>query len=209
MASQHNELRRAQEITAAVKAIIGESDSESTLERFGETLTPVLNIWDRPEWAFLRREFRWATQPITSPAVAAQSSFVQLFNQTDTGRVVVIEKVFALVAVVRNLSYALTATTRGATGGFSAFDTDTRTNEGTVSLVDPVTCSFGSSAAFGSDVEIHRGAVNVAGLTADLLVPIVILVPGRGVCVSNPTQNEAITVHFHGYSRPVRRDEIG
>ena len=208
MGSQHNELRRAQEIVAAVKAIIGEVDSESTIERFGETLTPVLDIWDRPEWASLRREFRWATQPIISPAVAGQISFVQLFNPIDSGRIVVVEKCFAVCAAARNLSFGLTATVRGASGAFNAIDTDTRTNEGTVSLADPLSCTFGSVVAFGSDVEIHRGAVAIAGLTSDLLMPIVVLTPGRGVQCNDPTVNEAITVHFHGYSRPVRRDEL-
>ncbi len=206
MGSQHNELRRAFEIADAIKSIVGETDSESTVERFGETLTPILDVWRQPEWSFLRREKRWATQPILAPAVAAQFSFVQIFNPSGSGRLVVVEGVSSLIAVVRVVSFALTVTVRGATGGGSPFPTDTRWG---VFSTDSFQLTFGSSAAFGSDIEIARGEGATAGIVVDHTFPTVILAPGTGVVVSDSVVNDPMTVWFRGYSRAVRPDEIG
>ena len=90
MGQQHNELNRAVEIDHAVRVIVSETDSESKVERFSETLTPILDIWSRPEWAFLRNEVLFSVGPQTSAAVAAQSSFVQLFNPVTSTRIVLV-----------------------------------------------------------------------------------------------------------------------
>ncbi|MGH8566961.1 MAG: hypothetical protein ACREXU_02840 [Gammaproteobacteria bacterium] len=58
MAQLHNELHRAGRIQEAFKLILGVEESDSGVERFSETLQPILDIWSRPEWAALRGERR-------------------------------------------------------------------------------------------------------------------------------------------------------
>lgn len=53
MGKLHNELRRGP-WSAAISSALGDT-REGGVERFGETLTPVVNIWERPDWAVLIR----------------------------------------------------------------------------------------------------------------------------------------------------------
>jgi len=208
MAQQHNELRRSAEIGAAVKRIVGETDSESTVERFGETLTPILDIWRLPEWARHRQEIRWASQPTSIGPVAAQFSFVQLFNPAASGRLVVVERVIANRITAGAINGALTVTVRGASLIGLGVPTDTRWDESLLQR-EPGSFSSGTVAAFGGDIQIATDGGFGAGASKEMLIPTpIILAPFTGFVVSNNTINEAIQVQLIGYSRALRPDEL-
>lgn len=74
MASVHNQLSRGP-WTAAIKAALGVSRSDGGIERFGETLQPVFDLWSRPEWRLLRGEYIWGFAR-SVVAVVGEFSFV-------------------------------------------------------------------------------------------------------------------------------------
>src|SRR5436190_20957796 len=68
---------------------------------------------DRPEWSFLKDEVRWAIAPTTAAAVAAQLSFVQLFNPLGSGRIIRVTRYLAVMATIANPAQIGVATTVG------------------------------------------------------------------------------------------------
>lgn len=61
---------------------------------------------ERPEWAFLKREFFWTTGPITVAANATNISRLQIHNPSGSGRIVVVEGFVVLNSAV-SLVYAV------------------------------------------------------------------------------------------------------
>jgi hypothetical protein len=92
MAQVHNALRRGP-LSAALANAIGDTKGVGGLERYGETLTPVLDLWRQPEWSYLRVE-RLCADWRTQAAVAAEFSMVALINPALLSRhLIVVEAV--------------------------------------------------------------------------------------------------------------------
>ena len=170
---------------------------------------------DDEELAFLKRELRWATQPIVVAAVAAQNSFVQILNPGGSSRIVTVARVIAVTTAARTLNYAITTTVRGATGSFAAIPIDTRWNDpitpgASLTARDgPLQTSQGTTAGgFAPDTQIGQGTTGAGAVATDLLLPVVTLAPGTGVVLSDPTVNEALTAYFVGRSRVARPEEL-
>lgn len=90
----HNQLTRGP-WSSAIQAALGDSKAEGGIERYGETLTPIVDLWSQPEFAFLRVEHLGACH-FTSVAVVAELSFVAVGpNLNDTTSVVVVEAISA------------------------------------------------------------------------------------------------------------------
>lgn len=77
MGQGHNELRRG-EFSRAIKALVGDSDSESGLERFGETLQPIIDLWNLPEMHLLRGERLFGCVATTAVAPAGRSAALRI-----------------------------------------------------------------------------------------------------------------------------------
>jgi len=59
----HNALHRCTDLLQGFKRSLGMDTDADAVERLGETLTPVMDLWSRPEWALPRREYLgWAYQ---------------------------------------------------------------------------------------------------------------------------------------------------
>lgn len=58
--SQHNELQRYPALQRAYPVAVGMDPREEGVTRLGETLTPIIDLWSRDEWAFLFDEILWA-----------------------------------------------------------------------------------------------------------------------------------------------------
>lgn len=91
MGQLHNELRRGS-LSIALKTFIGDTRDPGGLERYGETLTPILDMWGLPEVAYLRRELLWAGQ-LTQTAVVGEQSMLAVTNPLASGKVVVVETI--------------------------------------------------------------------------------------------------------------------
>jgi len=101
----HNQLQQAGQLLGGIKAALGATDSEGGIERYGETLQPIVNIWDRPEWALLRGEILFSRQ-VTSPALAARNSVVELVNPS-TSRKIAVVRLIQLVQATGSVDFAL------------------------------------------------------------------------------------------------------
>lgn len=81
MAQGHNELTAYTDLLRAFKAAVGEKRKPVGwgVERLGETLTPILDIYSRPEWSALFGEVLWWDTFFVA-ALAANFSGVQINN---------------------------------------------------------------------------------------------------------------------------------
>ena len=87
MSRLHNALTRGA-ISDALKRAVGDTRSQGGVERYSETLEPVLDLWSRPEWAILRDEILWGGAS-TQAAVAGELSFVAVINPLGSGMLTV------------------------------------------------------------------------------------------------------------------------
>ena len=101
MAQIHNELRRTGALLRGIKNALGVTDGEAGVERFSETLQPVFNIWDRPEWEILRGEILFSRSAL-SGGVALLFSSIELVNPATAN-------VLAVVTLVRNAGAGLSS----------------------------------------------------------------------------------------------------
>jgi len=83
----HNELRRAGNIQSALQNALGMK--EGGLERAGETMTPIMNLWELPEWQVLRNETPGAAR-VSQAAVPAEFSIVALVNPAVNANMIVV-----------------------------------------------------------------------------------------------------------------------
>jgi hypothetical protein len=204
VAQQHNELRRAGEISR-----VGATDADGAVERFGETLTPVLDIWRQPEWDFLRDEFDWGFT-LTQAAIAAEFGAVGVVNPTGGNKIIVVERCTfeAVTAAEGYQAGTATAAVILATlaSSQSLLPRDTRWPQAASGLV-----AFGSDAAIGSIItssfeKRNQAAVNISN---PLTCPPVILQPGFGFVVVGTTVNQVIIVNMYGRERTTYPAERG
>lgn len=88
----HNRLHRATALQSAYEAALGEKDEEfSGIERAGETLTPVIDLWSLPEWRYLRRE-RMTMFGTTEAAQVALRSRLAIRNPS-ANMIVIVESI--------------------------------------------------------------------------------------------------------------------
>lgn len=95
MGQLHNELRRGP-WSDALKNALGAS-REGGVERYGETITPTLDLWRSPEFAYLRNEERFARAQAAGP-LAGENSLIAIGTPLGSGLIVVIEAVTASAA---------------------------------------------------------------------------------------------------------------
>lgn len=74
MADIHNGIKYATGELNALGIAGGLARDQSGVERLGETLTPIMDIWSQPEWAWLRGDLLWVSRPMISAAGAGALS---------------------------------------------------------------------------------------------------------------------------------------
>lgn len=107
----HNGLTHATDLQSAYAAAVGEkSDAEFTgIERAGETLTPVIDLWSLPEWQYLRRVR--AMQLRATEAAGAGRSRLAIRNPIGSKNLVTvqwIQNANALASIALTLGTGLT-----------------------------------------------------------------------------------------------------
>jgi len=205
----HNGLERAGALTSALKDALGATDAEGGLERFGETMTPVIDLWRQPEWALLRDELPWAFT-LTQPAVAAEFSAVGIVNPVGSRKLLVVDMLCyrSLATQGINSGWATSAVILSTLASSQAVLTrDLRANP----QVAAALVAFGSDAAIGSIITQTLEADSVAAAAANQLghVTPVILPPGFGFAAVGTTVNSNIVVTMAGRERPVFPAELG
>jgi hypothetical protein len=191
----HNQISRG-ELTNAMTRALGVTRVEGGVERFGETVTPTLDLWQQPEWALLRQEF-YAGMEQTQAAVAAEFGCVALINPATSGLLVVVEGVNAR-ATVTNMSFILEVATeaviRAALGGVETRGLFRDRRKFAVS--SRVTTLIGSEATSvgGSLEQFAPTGSGVSGVFTTALP--LILPPGHGCVVRGGTLNLAMAVSY-------------
>lgn len=90
MGHVHNALDRATELVRGFRRAVGLTGPEGGVERFGETLTPVMDIWSQPIWATLRGDWlQWGRANVAAGG-AGTRSIVRLRPVANSGRLLVV-----------------------------------------------------------------------------------------------------------------------
>lgn len=214
MARLHNQLYRGT-WSSALKNLVGDPKGEGGLERYGETLTPIVNLWGRAEFAYLREETLLADF-LNSAAVAAEFSFVGWGVPLASGRIAVIEKVNcrtgAASAFLGHAPRSVVAAT-GTLAAGSALNRDTRFAK------DPGVTIRGSGLErwTGSDPGATLGGnieeiVSLAGANqpyTPALTPPYVLKPGAVLYVIGLTVNVSVQCNMSGFARNAFPGELG
>jgi hypothetical protein len=184
--------------TSAIKAALGVSKGEGGIERYGETLTPVIDLWSMPEWAFLRKDQPFAFFTSAS-AFAAEFSFVGLSVPTNSGLVLVIEKVLARSGSASAFLQMPLRSTIAATltQGTNTFARDNRfVAQGQAAPTGPVETWTGTDAApLNSNMD---EVITTATTYAKFETPPWVVRPGTGLVVQGATVNTSLQTVWVG-----------
>lgn len=207
MGFDHNELTSG-ELAAAIRNALGVTAPDSGLDRFGETLTPIINLWQQPEWALLRSELLGAGFRIGSQA-AGTSSQVCLINPAGSERLVVVEQIIVStsgVTPIEILTGVETDFATLATGPLQTFSRDLR---------------IGAAAGSARAPRAYMRSGDVAGRLGNALVRLdsqsigdrkaqvpFVLPPGTGVNAAAVTVNIPLPVAYVFRERSVRKGEL-
>lgn len=198
----HNQLFR-QIFNEALKRAIGDTKGEGALERYGETLTPAINLWDRPEWSYLRQERLWARH-FTQGAVVGENSVISLRSPSTAGLLIVVEAIGispgggAMSVALEVASETAIATATLADQGSPLYARDTRVR----SLFPPPGAPAGAIFEGGSFVGTVLGQridLNVSGGTTNSVsfIPLpIVLSPGNGVVLIGQAVNLSMAACF-------------
>lgn len=208
MGQIHNELRRA-DVSRAVKDALGVTDEDSGVERFGETITPVIDLWRQPEWYNLRDELLWAFT-ITQAAVAGEFSAGGIINPAGSKKLLVIELADGRATGATSVSagWATSAVMLATLASAQAVLTrDLRANP----QVAAALVAFGSDVAVGNIITqvIENELFPAGAINTPLRALPVVLPPGFGYAVVGNTVNTGITVNLVGRERAVFPAELG
>jgi hypothetical protein len=182
----HNALNRGP-LGKALKGALGDQDSENALERWGETLTPVLDMWSMPEWAFLRTE-RLCGGKFDVTGAAGTIPEVLLFNPADSDFLVVVQHVhLQWVTALGALEFRLQ---RGTPPGMLLPIGFTRVAAGPLDTRDPRLVDVGGTRAIlatGTNAAVAGGS-GIDGWVASTTIPVdtfdpIILAPNTGLVV--------------------------
>lgn len=204
MAQVHNALD-ASLLGKAIRAALGVKDGISTIERFSETLTPTLNLWERLEWAILRGERHWTTHS-QAGAVVGELPLIGVSNPANSGLIVVVTGVMwgnpssAEVLQIR----AGANVTFDATGLPQSRDTRLFAQAGlrTISFAH-------SDAAAQGNLVFQYLHTTVNGTARAYFLPFnFVLAPGFFLGLSTTTTNRTLNGNLIGYERPAQRGEL-
>lgn len=208
--SVHNVLRRAGTLIAGVRRMVG-GQEDTSLERLGETLTPILNPWGLPEWAKLRGEDLYAVRTVQA-AVVAEFSGIALTNPAGSGALIVVDNVQADGSAIVNGLLEIMAIT-AISGTYLTATTPASIRDRRFRNVFSCKAQFlqGSDAGntFGAQLEQQTfKALATAGQTTRFTNLPVILRPGDCLAVIGQTVNVGLTASWAWRERSALPGEL-
>lgn len=211
----HNALTRGQ-LSAAMQRALGVSFDSAGIERYGETMQPVLDLWRQPEHSILRGDFRWAGQESVAAAVG-EFAIWAVGNAPGSGGILVLERVGVRSGVAVNQIVAGIATrsqilvTLAAALAPNPIGVDNRNsgpNEGTSArVIGQVEFFDGTDAASLPGTLIDAVEPN-GTTTAEMLNLPVILKPGTCYYVEQLGANVNLRVSSYGRWRKALPGEL-
>lgn len=212
--SQHNELKQFPKLTQAYQLATGLAENEEGVVRLGETMTPIVNIWDQPEWALLRGEQHHARRLSQAATGAGRNTFVAIVNPTGSGIVVVVTGISAIPGAAGSQLSLLVST--GANVQASALATTFGTpvdrrligGAGIVPVAQSIAQVIAGDSAglLGSvvEAEVQR---NAALNPLSYMTPW-ILWANDAILVQTNTANESIALSYRWYERKCVTNEV-
>lgn len=192
----HNGLHEYSRLLDAAARAIGEKSGAQDftgIERFGETLTPTMDLWALPEWAILRGEILFARAAAVG-AVALLFSSLEFVNPATSN-------VLAVVLLLRNVAGVAAFQTGvdsgaalGAVGVLQGVAVDTRYPQ----LGEVSRCTITQGQLAGA-IALPQDTIN-PGITAT--IPYIIR-PGNKLMLINPIANQGISSTIFWTERPL------
>lgn len=210
MAHVHNQLSRGP-WSNAIKAALGDRKAEGGVERFGETLDPIINLWGMPEWAFLRGE-RLAAMRMFAAAVAGEFAIIALGNPAGSNVLVVVDAI-GVVGSSSSQSYLLEVAADTLVAGtltapaFPAVSRDRRNGGAAGTATAFVRTGNDANNTFGAQLEQMFHVVTTAAVAALVATPLV-LRPGDDLLVIAQTVNTSFTALFNWRERRAFPSEL-
>ena len=199
MGSLHNELKRGP-WGSAISGVVGLSRDASGLERLGETLTPIIDIWSpaRPDWAIERREQLVFLHGFQA-AVAGELSCIVFDASVDANTILIIDRLLVTAAAVL---IGIDARPAGATESTNKDFMDHRVRAGSAANRRPRSRVWtDSNAATAVTGPLLRYNAPGAAITGDLPGPFVLIGDNLSLIVEHQTVNTAIHVTAIGRER--------
>jgi hypothetical protein len=194
MAEIHNGIKYETGVLGALALAAGLSREESGVERLSESLTPIMNIWDLPEWAILRGELLLGRGILSPAGGAATFAGGSVLNPAGSGKIAVITHCTASVPAVAEIA-ASRDTETSINTQFGTFVTSGR-RESRAASKGRCLAGFGAPATtLTGDVLYRQNVLANTVLEISELVGVV-LSPGTGVFVQNALANSLIYVTF-------------
>lgn len=197
----HNGLHHAVAIQSAFMKALGEDDAEFTgIERAGETLTPVIDLWSKEEWCWPRRE-RLCAGFGTAAQDAGNYSNVQLKNPTGSGLLIIVDRIGVRTANAGGYTLDETTTTIGAVVSNQSSVRDGRWGS---SRVQGVITQGVTAAVTGIPVWFYQmAASSYLELPAGWILP-----PGSSIYVRGAAINLGVSASFYWREREALNGEL-
>lgn len=201
MGSIHNELRSAV-LQQAIRDAVG-GGMEVEIERIGETITPILDLWSQPEWFQLRGVRRWSTSVVLAANVAGISRF-QLRVPAGTGVIAVVEELNIIEATAAT-NYSLTDTGALIAAGeapCTALDSRWQIAAGGGSRPTVILQTVDNTAAGLSGILLDTIAVPLGSGNPSFKAGLpFVLTPGNYIQIQSTNVNHACRFQARGYER--------
>lgn len=209
MGRQHNELRRGP-WSRGTKNALGDSKGEGGIERYGETMQPVMDLWSQPEWAALRDD-RLIAREHGQAATPLELAFIAAVNPVGTDKIVVIEKVKCRVSTADTLSLGLLAdaSIAGTDATDVFFAKDRRTVPNVTNAMATTLSRRGANAASIVPAQQELVRCSTAAVDFEAITPPYILRPGDALVVECQTVNLGLNVTWLGRERAALPGELG
>lgn len=211
MGDLHNELRRGQ-LSRAVTRLLGMQVGAVGIERLSESLTPVLDMWGRPEFAYLRKEDRFQSGQQAAGA-AGTTSYCHLRVPLGSNILCIVDRIIVQDPSGAGGSFDIGLTTPNASGTPGSV-MDVRRNRGlavgtgavSVALASARTDIAGDAVAF-SVVPIRvRCTASIATIDLDGLG--YVLAAGEALSIRANAVNTAVGANFIWRERAASPGEL-
>lgn len=191
----HNSLIYSVELLRAYARALGLAPEEEGVFRLGETLTPGVDLWSRPEWNFSRGELL-AGDRSTAGAVVGEGSMVAYVNPSTSRKLVVIDALAATsTAAVGTGIAAGIATEAQITATLASAQALFALDRRWPSLLSTSLRYSGSDPTIPFNTRLEQRHTTVANEIEDfkLIVPYIIP-PGHAIYVQTQLANADIVV---------------
>ena len=209
MAQEHNELRQSPYGRALLNAL---GASEGSLERFGETLQPIVDLWSRADWAYLYGERLGAINRAVGAGGVGTNAGVALANPLVNDKLLIVEAASFASAGAAGGDTALlylAADSSAALGSSQlCFVRDNRRGSTSPIRTTQSVVRYGNPVGIPADYDaIEARTLTTPFLYTDFKHLPIVIAPGRMVVLMLNDTDVAMNAQFSFRERAIRLTE--